>query len=80
MATLNDAALRESLLQEGVSCALATLHAIEGADLFGILPEGDKERHNHGCWLLSMLSSHLADIQQRVDVASGIAQPPAEGR
>ena len=38
------------LLQEGLSCALATLHAIEGASLLSALPADPDaaERHNHG--------------------------------
>ncbi len=63
--------MRETILQEGVSCAIATLHAIEGSDLFRAIPEGDgKEAHGHGCWLLAMLVSHLSDLQQRVDALS----------
>lgn len=58
-----------SLLQEGVSCAIATTHAILSSHLFENLPEGDAAQrvHNHGLWLLTMLSSHLSDLQHRVD-------------
>ena len=78
----NNHIARESLLQEGVSCAIATLHAIEGSDLFQAIPDGDgKEAHGHGCWLLAMLASHLAELQHRVDALSGRGSvPTTEGR
>lgn len=65
---------RESLLQEGVSCALATVHVISAADLFRDLPEQStsQDRHNHGLWLLAMLHDQLRRIQQQVDVLSGM--------
>ena len=74
-----------NLLQEGVSCAAATLSAIEGAELFRVLPEGSipKELHNHGCHLLSMLADHLRSIQRQVDeldtAAIAVATAQAEG-
>lgn len=57
------------LLQEGVSCAFATLHAIEGAALLSTLPRDPDaaDRHNHGMFLLSMLEDHLRSLQQKVD-------------
>ena len=71
---------RESLLQEGVSCALATMHAIEAADLFRAVPQGDAAKeHNHGCSLLAMLDDQLRRIQEQVDALSGITSA-AEGR
>jgi len=64
-----------NLLQEGVSCAAATLSAIEGAELFRVLPEGAiaKDHHNHGCFLLSMLGEHLRRLQQQVDAMDAAA-------
>jgi hypothetical protein len=64
-----------NLLQEGVSCAAATLSAIEGAELFRVLPEGTiaKDHHNHGCFLLSMLGEHLRRLQQQVDAMDAAA-------
>jgi hypothetical protein len=77
MAATNQQIRRESLLQEGVSCALATLHAIEGAGLFQALPaEGDADQHNHGTALLGMLEDQLRRIQQQVDALSGFPSPP----
>jgi hypothetical protein len=66
---------RETLLQEGVSCALAALHSIEAASLFRAAPGGDAEAaaHNHGCWLIAMLSDHLRGIQRQVDALDGTA-------
>lgn len=61
--------IQQSLLQDGVSCALATLYAVQSGELFGTLPE-DKaacDRHGHGSWLLAMLQDHLTQIQQKVD-------------
>lgn len=63
------------LLQEGVSCALATLHAIEGAALLSTLPQDPDAagRHNHGMFLLSMLEDHLRSLQHKVDELAGQA-------
>lgn len=57
-----------ALLEEGVACARAILHAIEAGDLFRSLPatEDDQAAHNHGCWLLGMLEDHLNGIQRQV--------------
>ncbi|WP_210359303.1 hypothetical protein [Sphingomonas beigongshangi] len=69
MAESNKRIERETLLQEGVSCALATIHAIHAADLFRDLPAdaASQDQHNHGLWLLAMLNDHLRAIQGRVD-------------
>lgn len=72
-----------SLLQEGVSCALATLNAIASADLFRDLPAETEAHahHNNGLWLLSMLEDHLRRLQQRVDALDEPASATAtEGR
>lgn len=63
-----------SLLQDGVSFAAATLFAIEASDMFRALPEDERERaqHNHGCALLAMLSDHLRHIQAQVDALEPI--------
>lgn len=78
MASTTTMIQRESLLQEGVSCALATVHVIEAADLFRDLPEDRTsiDKHNHGSWLLAMLSDQLHRIQQQVDELSR-AEPTA---
>lgn len=72
---LNQRIQRETLLQEGVSCALATLHSIEAASLFRGAPDSVSEAaaHNHGCWLIAMLSEHLTSIQRQVDGLDGTA-------
>lgn len=70
------------LLQEGVSCALATLRAIEGAGLLAVLPaEADAaKRQNHGMSLLNMLEDHLRSLQRQVDAsAAGAAALRSEG-
>lgn len=72
---------RASLLQEGVSAAIATLHAIEGADLFRHLP-ADKhavDNHDHGCTLLAMLEDHLRRLQQQHDALDGAPAAGQEG-
>jgi hypothetical protein len=67
------------LLQEGVSCALATLHAIEGADLFRALPaeKHDQKKHGHASWLLAMLTDQLTRLQEQVD-ALDVPTVPAQ--
>lgn len=69
MADSNRNIMRESFLQEGVSCALATPHVIRAADLFCNLPaeERVRDQHNHGLSLLGMLEDQLTEIQPRVD-------------
>lgn len=74
----------DTLLQEGVSCALATVHVIEAAELFRDLPadKSSHDQHNHGLWLLAMLGDQLRRIQQQVDALSipqTTAATPAEG-
>ncbi|RDE05578.1 hypothetical protein [Sphingomonas aracearum] len=66
---------RTAVLQEGVSCALATVHAINAADLFRDLPAdpASQDRHNHGLWLLAMLNDHLRRIQEQVDTLDAAA-------
>lgn len=67
-----------ALLEEGVSCATATLAAIQAGDFFGHVP-ADPDRadgHNHGCWLLAMLADHLRKIE--ADVAA-LSDTPTEG-
>lgn len=66
------------LLQDGVSSALATLHAIRASGLFDALPqhEADVARHNHGAALLGMLEDHLQDLQRRVDELDPVTTPP----
>jgi hypothetical protein len=73
MATQHTRMQRETLLQEGLACALAALHSIEAASLFRAAPHGDAEAiaHNHGCWLIAMLSDHLRGIQRQVDALDG---------
>ncbi len=75
-ATTDDGVMRETLLQEAVSCAIATLYAIEAGDMFRDLPadERAKELHGHGCWLLGMLEDQLTRLQQQVD---GLSRPTA---
>ena len=70
------------LLQEGVSSTLATLHAIEAADLLTTLPTapGAAVRHNHGLALLSMLEDHLLSLQREVDGLAEEASARSEGR
>lgn len=72
--TTNQRAQRESLLQDGVSAALAALYAIEAGELFAALPEGvhEQTRHNHGVLLIHMVEEHLTRIQQQVDALSVI--------
>jgi hypothetical protein len=72
---------RETLLQEGVSCALATLSAIEGADLFRILPADPAaaQLHGHGSWLIAMLQDQLSRIQQQVDAIDAAPAAQVEG-
>lgn len=76
MADTNQRIMRESLLQGGLSSALATLFAIEGAELFNALPpeQADRDRHQHGTALLDMLSDQLRRVQQQVD---DLSAPPA---
>jgi hypothetical protein len=70
-----------NLLQEGVSCALATLSAIEGADLLRVVPadKGAAALHTHAAWLLAMLEDQLTRIQQRVDELDAERIVQAEG-
>ena len=58
-----------TLLQDAVSSATATLFAIEAADMFRSLPanKDDAAFHNHGCYLLDMLAQHLRGVQAQVD-------------
>lgn len=72
---------RESLLQEGVSCALATLYAIESGDLFRALPSDEtaQKQHGHGSWLLAMLEDQLTRIQQQVDAFDAAASAAQTG-
>ena len=82
MADSNERIQRESLLQEGVSCALATIHVINAADLFRDLPAdaASQDQHNHGLWLLAMLNDQLRMIQRRVDsINAAIINTNAEG-
>lgn len=74
--------LQLNLLQEAVSCAAATLFAIEASDLLRALPadEQAREQHNHGCVMLAMLGDHLRGIQARVDAMDAAAGTKAEGR
>lgn len=74
MMTADNRIQRESLLQDGVSAALAAMYAIEAGELFAALPEGKSEqtRHNHGLLLIHMVEEHLTRIQQQVDALSGI--------
>lgn len=60
---------QNTLLQEGVSCALSALYAIEAGDMFRNVPADAAAvaQHNHGCWLLGMLEEHLRSLQGRVD-------------
>jgi hypothetical protein len=57
------------LLQEGVSCAHAVLHAISAGSMLGALPEDSYARtaHNHATQLLAMLEDNLRAIQTKVD-------------
>lgn len=73
---------QQCLLQEGVSCALATLRAIDGADLLSTLPTapGAAARHNHGMALLNMLEDHLLSLQREVDGLAEEATARSEGR
>lgn len=70
------------LLQEGVSCALATLRAIDGADLLATLPTHPDAaaRHNHGLALLNMLEDHLLSLQREIDGLAEEASARLEGR
>lgn len=57
------------LAQEGVSCALAALSAIEGSGFFAVPPhdQNDRLRHEHGTWLLAMLADQLNRVQEQID-------------
>ena len=70
-----------NLLQDGLSCAAATLFAIEAGDLFRALPAdpNDHVQHNHGCILLAMLGEHLRAIQARVDALDPTTPSKVEG-
>lgn len=70
-----------NLLQEAVSCATATLFAVEASDMFKALPadEHDRDQHNHGCTLLGMLSDHLRAIQTQVDALEATTATKMEG-
>ncbi len=74
-------ARQHDLLQQGVSCAIATLFAIHGSDLLRDLP-ADPEveaRFNHALWLLGMLEDHLNRIQEQVDALDEAPTNKAEG-
>ncbi len=75
MTTTQRHSRQNSLLQEGVSCALATLHAIEGSDLLTTLPADPDAagRHNHGLAILHMLEDHLRSLQAQVDALDTIS-------
>jgi len=64
------------ILQEGVSCAIATLFAIEGGAMLQNVPDDPHARnmHNHALHLLSMLSDHLHRIQAQIDALDEAAQ------
>lgn len=70
-----------NLLQEGLSCAAATLFAIEAGDLFKALPADpqDHNQHNHGCVMLGMLGDHLRLIQAQVDALDSTTPAKLEG-
>lgn len=72
---LTNAVRSHEMLQEGLSCTLATLRAIVGAGFLDALPEGEdaKAQHNHGLWLLSMLEDKLTAIQAQIDAADAPA-------
>ncbi|WP_267395009.1 MULTISPECIES: hypothetical protein [unclassified Sphingomonas] len=72
---------QHDLLQEAVSCASAMLFAIEASDMFKALPADahDRDQHNHGCFLLGMLSDHLRQIQAQVDALDPVAATKMEG-
>lgn len=79
---MNDLHRREnSLLQDGVSFAAATLFAIEASGMLQALPaeEHERQQHNHGCALLAMLSDHLRLIQAQVDSLEPATTPEVEG-
>jgi hypothetical protein len=80
MADTSQRIMCDALLQGGVSCALATLHAIDAAGLFDALPSepADRDRHEHGVTLLHMLGDQLRRIQQQVNELG--KAPAAEGR
>lgn len=70
-----------SLLQDGVSFAAATLFAIEASGMLKALPteEHERDQHNHGCALLAMLGDHLRLIQAQVDALEPATTPKVEG-
>ncbi|HEX8445832.1 MAG TPA: hypothetical protein VF649_04385 [Sphingomonas sp.] len=78
----NQHVVRESLLQEGVSCALATVHVIAAAEMFRNLPaeKQAQDEHNHALWLLAMLEDHLRRIQSKVDEMDKLASARTEDR
>jgi hypothetical protein len=70
-----------NLLQDALSCAAATLFAIEAGDLFKALPAdpADRDQHNNGCVMLATLGDHLRGIQAQVDALDPVASTKAEG-
>jgi len=60
------------LHEEAIACAAATLDAIRRGNYFGTTPSDPDARdlHNHGCWLLAMLTDHLSELQAQIDALS----------
>lgn len=73
---------QSDILQEGVSCAIATLVAVEGGAMLQNVPDDPHARnmHNHALHLLSMLSDHLHRIQAQVDALDEAAQQAGGSR